>query len=183
MYPACALTYLVAMLASNEALQHVSYPTQVIGKSIKPVPVMLFGVLIAGKKYPLVKYLAILMVVVGIALFMQKDDKSKVKRDDPLPNHPYALLGFGEILLLVSLAMDGLTGAIQDKMNGSSKPEPHSMMYNMNKWSCLYLFVAVIVTGEVIEFMIFVQRFPFVIWYMVLLSVLGSIGQVGFYSE
>jgi hypothetical protein len=25
------------MLASNEALQHVSYPTQVIGKSIKPV--------------------------------------------------------------------------------------------------------------------------------------------------
>jgi UDP-galactose transporter B1 len=53
------------MLASNEALQHVSYPTQVIGKSIKPVPVMLFGVFIAGKRYPIMKYLAILMVVLG----------------------------------------------------------------------------------------------------------------------
>lgn len=65
MYPMCALTYLCAMLASNEALQHVSYPTQVIGKSIKPVPVMVFGVLIAGKRYQLLKYVAILMVVMG----------------------------------------------------------------------------------------------------------------------
>ena len=65
MFPLCALTYLLAMLASNEALQHVSYPTQVIGKSIKPVPVMLFGVFIAGKRYPMMKYLAILMVVLG----------------------------------------------------------------------------------------------------------------------
>jgi hypothetical protein len=42
---------------------------------------------------------------------MHKEDNKK--KDDPLPNHPYALLGFGEILLLISLAMDGLTGAIQ----------------------------------------------------------------------
>ena len=61
----CALTYMAAMLASNEALQHVSYPTQVIGKSIKPVPVMIFGVLIAAKRYHVLKYLAILMVVIG----------------------------------------------------------------------------------------------------------------------
>jgi UDP-galactose transporter B1 len=65
MFPVCALTYLAAMLASNEALQHVSYPTQVLGKSIKPVPVMLFGVLIARKRYHLMKYLGIFMVVLG----------------------------------------------------------------------------------------------------------------------
>ena len=65
MYPACAITYVLAMLASNSALQFVSYPTQVIGKSIKPVPVLIFGVLFAGKRYPLLKYLAILMVVLG----------------------------------------------------------------------------------------------------------------------
>ena len=59
--------------------------------------------------------------------------------DDPLPNHPYALLGFGESLLIVSLAMDGLTGAIQDKMNLGHKTNPHFMMYNMNLWSCLWL--------------------------------------------
>lgn len=66
MYPAVAFTYLCAMLSSNEALQHVSYPTQVLGKSIKPVPVMLLGVIIARKRYHYAKYMAILLIVVGI---------------------------------------------------------------------------------------------------------------------
>lgn len=70
---------------------------------------------------------------------MHKDKAKKI--DDPLPNHPYALIGFGEALLLISLAMDGLTGAIQDKMNANHRTDSHTMMYNMNKWSCIYLFV------------------------------------------
>lgn len=109
---------------------------------------------------------------------MFKDQKQKVPLDDPLPNHPYALLGFGECLLLVSLAMDGLTGAIQDKMNLSHKTNPHFMMYNMNLWSCLWLFLVVIVTGEIFEFIIFAKRFPFVLGLLLILSVLASIGQV-----
>lgn len=177
MHAFCSLSYFGAMFASNEALQHVSYPTQVLGKSIKPVPVMLLGVLIARKKYKLLKYVGVLLIVFGTVLFMFKDQKQKVPLDDPLPNHPYALLGFGECLLLVSLAMDGLTGAIQDKMNLSHKTNPHFMMYNMNLWSCLWLFLVVIVTGEIFEFIIFAKRFPFVLGLLLILSVLASIGQ------
>ena len=66
MHAFCSLTYLGAMLASNEALQHVAYPTQVLGKSIKPVPVMFLGVLIARKKYKLLKYIGVLLIVLGI---------------------------------------------------------------------------------------------------------------------
>lgn len=44
-----SLTYLLAMVCSNMALQFVSYPTQVIAKSGKPIPVMILGVLL-GKK-------------------------------------------------------------------------------------------------------------------------------------
>lgn len=178
LYPVCALTYLGAMLASNEALQHVSYPTQVLGKSIKPVPVMIFGVLIAHKRYHKAKYLAVLMIVLGIVLFMYKDKKTK-PLDDPIPNHPFALIGFGELLLIVSLAMDGLTGAIQDKINGSHhRTNPHTMMYFMNIWSCFYLFFTIILTGEIFEFAIFLQKFPNVIVKLILLSILGCIGQV-----
>lgn len=181
LYPVCALTYLGAMLASNEALQHVSYPTQVLGKSIKPVPVMIFGVLMAQKRYHKAKYLAVLMIVFGIVLFMYKDKQSK-HQDDPLPNHPFALIGFGELLLIVSLAMDGLTGAIQDKINGSHhRINPHTMMYFMNIWSCFYLFFTIILTGEIFEFAIFIQKFPSVILKLIFLSVLGCIGQVCFH--
>jgi len=48
-YVMSALTYLLAMVCSNMALQFVSYPTQVIGKAGKPIPVMILGVLL-GKR-------------------------------------------------------------------------------------------------------------------------------------
>ena len=37
------VSQVAAMAASNEALRYVSYPTQVLGKSCKMVPVMLMG--------------------------------------------------------------------------------------------------------------------------------------------
>ena len=42
-YALSAFTYLTAMVSSNKALLWVNYPTQVIGKSCKPIPVMLLG--------------------------------------------------------------------------------------------------------------------------------------------
>lgn len=48
-YAISALTYLLAMVCSNMALQFVSYPTQVVGKAGKPIPVMILGVLLGNK--------------------------------------------------------------------------------------------------------------------------------------
>ena len=39
---------------------------------------------------------------------------------------------------------------------------------------------AIIVTGELFEFILFLQKYSYVTWYLILLSVLGSIGQVRF---
>lgn len=44
----CGVTYVGAMLASNASLKWVNYPTQVLGKSCKPIPVMILGVFLAG---------------------------------------------------------------------------------------------------------------------------------------
>jgi len=52
-YALSALTYLLAMVCSNMALQFVSYPTQVIGKAGKPIPVMILGVLLGKRVYNL----------------------------------------------------------------------------------------------------------------------------------
>jgi hypothetical protein len=59
--------------ATHLLLSDVSYPTQVIGKSNKPVPVMLFGVFIARKRYPIIKYLAILMVLINLFWLISKE--------------------------------------------------------------------------------------------------------------
>lgn len=49
-YITSATTYLLAMVCSIMALQWVSYPTQVVGKSCKPIPVMLLGVVLGRKR-------------------------------------------------------------------------------------------------------------------------------------
>lgn len=168
-YSSSALTYLLAMVCSNMALQWVNYPTQFVGKSCKPIPVMILGVLLGRKHYALKKYLFVLLIVIGVALFMYKDGK-KVDSDN-------SGLGFGEVLLLLSLTMDGLTGAIQERMRAEHKTKSSHMMLNMNLWSVLFLGVAVVFTGEVFSFLSFVQRHPSILWQLVTFSVASALGQ------
>lgn len=76
-YSVSGLLYFLAMICSNMALQFISYPTQVIAKSCKPIPVMIFGVLLGKKSYPVRKYFFVGMVVIGVIMFMYKDKKEE----------------------------------------------------------------------------------------------------------
>lgn len=77
-----------------------------VGKAAKPIPVMILGVLIGHKSYPMKKYLFVLLIVFGIVMFMYKDQGKKTMDES-------SRIGIGEILLFLSLTMDGLTGAVQ----------------------------------------------------------------------
>lgn len=63
---------------------------QVLAKSCKPIPVLVFGAVFAGKKYSWRKYVFILMIVVGVAMFLYKDKKTTTERQ----------IGIGELLLV-----------------------------------------------------------------------------------
>lgn len=167
-YSSSALTYLLAMVCSNMALQWVNYPTQVVAKSGKPIPVMILGVLIGKKNYPLRKYVFVLLIVVGVAIFMFKDGKS---------SDGDSTLGFGELLLILSLIMDGLTGAIQERMRSEYQSKSGHMMLSMNFWSSIYLGVAILITGEAVMFASFVQRHPNVVWQLLTISIASALGQ------
>ncbi|XP_023236209.1 solute carrier family 35 member B1-like [Centruroides sculpturatus] len=170
-YASCAFSYLGAMVASNMALQHINYPTQVVGKSCKPIPVMILGVLIGRKQYPLVKYLFVLMIVIGVGLFMYKDRP-------PTTIHSESLIGMGEILLLISLSLDGFTGAIQERMRSEHHTKSGHMMYSMNMWSILFSGLAVVFAGEVWMFLQFVEKYPYVLYNMLIFSVMSALGQL-----
>ncbi|UJR09108.1 hypothetical protein I4U23_013355 [Adineta vaga] len=172
MYAFASFTYLFAMLASNYALEFVSYPMQVLGKSVKPVPVMLLGVLVARKRYPLVKYLYVLLIVAGVVLFMYKKPEKATKATEA-----NAIIGIGEFLLIVSLAFDGLTGGIQDRIRDSHRVQAYHMMYSMNIWSCLWALIGVVATGEIYGLYNFLTAYPDVITKMFLLGLTGAIGQ------
>lgn len=169
LYGLCSLSYLGAMVSSNSALQYVNYPTQVLGKSCKPIPVMILGVTILRKRYPLAKYLCVLLIVSGVALFLYKPNKSSVADDH--------VFGFGEILLLVSLTLDGLTGVAQDHMRSRFQTSANYMMLNINMWSTLVLGLVVLWTGEVWDFLSFTERHPSIIYNIILFGLTSALGQ------
>jgi UDP-galactose transporter B1 len=172
-YVSIAITYLLAMVCSNMALQWVPYPTQVVGKSAKPIPVMILGVLLGKKSYPFRKYIFVLLIVVGVVLFMFKD-KGKSTQD--------VTFGLGELLLILSLIMDGLTGGVQERIRAEAKPSGQQMMKASNGWSTLFLGVALIVTGEGFKFFEFAHRQPTIIGNLLVLGMTQAIGQMFLYN-
>ena len=80
------------LMVTQEAC--VFYTEQVLGKSVKPIPVMVLGVLLAHKKYPWLKYLFVLMITTGVAMFMYKPSKAQAASETS------AVLGWGEFLLV-----------------------------------------------------------------------------------
>ncbi|XP_044762788.1 solute carrier family 35 member B1 homolog isoform X2 [Coccinella septempunctata] len=173
-YISISTTYLLAMVASNMALQWIPYPTQVVGKSAKPIPVMIFGVLLGRKSYTLRKYFFVLLIVIGMVLFMLKD-KTSSKVDNG------TTFGIGEILLILSLTMDGLTGAVQERVRAESSPSGHQMMKATNGYSSVLLLIALVVTGEALSFSSFAHRHPTIIYNLLTLGLTQAVGQLFLY--
>ncbi|TKC50584.1 hypothetical protein EI555_011517 [Monodon monoceros] len=149
LYAACSVSYLGAMVSSNSALQFVNYPTQ--------------------KKYPMAKYLCVLLIVAGVALFMYKP-----KKVVGIEEHT---VGYGELLLLLSLTLDGLTGVSQDHMRAHYQTGSNHMMLNINLWSTLLLGAGILFTGELWEFLSFAERYPTIIYNILLFGLTSALGQ------
>lgn len=169
-YFSSALTYLIGMVSSNMALQWINYPTQVVGKAAKPIPVMILGVLLGRKVYSIKKYFFVLLIVIGVVLFMYKDQKRV--------NDDTQGFGIGEVLLILSLTMDGLTGAVQERIKSEHSPTAYSMMLNTNMWSSIILSIGVVLSGELFRFVAFVSQYPEVIVFIVSLALMGALGQL-----
>lgn len=173
LYFCAGLSYVGAMVASSKSLAYIPYPTQVIGKACKPIAVLILGVLWAGKRYGWKKFCCILIIVIGVALFLYNPEKAAKAGNSE--NHT---IGFGELLLLVSLTLDGFTGAFQEKMRSESyKTTEHNMMFNMNKWSCVALLATIIFSGEYQIFYEFQNKYPNVWGYILVYSLCSAVGQ------
>ncbi|KAI0982555.1 hypothetical protein GJ496_011669 [Pomphorhynchus laevis] len=170
-YALCAFMYMSAMATSNSALKYVGYPLQVLGKSAKPVSVMLMGIVFARKRYPLYRYACVFLIVSGVAIFMHGQTKASDSSNQTSST-------FGQILILCSLTFDGLTGAIQDKMLADHKVSAYNLMFQINLWASLWSWIGAIATGEISRFIDFVIAYPLILLKMLLLSACGALGQI-----
>jgi len=170
-YITVSATFILAQFFSVHALLYVSYPTQVLAKSCKPIPVMLLGLLILGKKYTVAKYAFVTMMCVGLVLFSYNPNKAS--------GDATSMLGY--ILLGSSLLLDGVTGNLQEKLVKQYSPTSNQLMFFSNAWACLLLLIALIFTGELWEGLAFCQRHPSVYPDLVWFGLCNAIGQHAVY--
>nr|CAB3266235.1 adenosine 3'-phospho 5'-phosphosulfate transporter 2-like [Phallusia mammillata] len=88
---------------SNTSLGYLNYPTQVIFKSSKLIPVMIGGILIQGKVYKFLDFLACFTMSVGLIVFTWGDNKIS-------PNFDLT----GIILISLALICDAVIGNYQE---------------------------------------------------------------------
>jgi hypothetical protein len=76
MYLGLSLLRAVDLGMTNMAMQYINYPAKTLMKSSRVVFTMLFGVVIARKRYKLLDYVVVVLMVTGLAIFMHADANS-----------------------------------------------------------------------------------------------------------
>lgn len=130
---------------------------------------MILGVLCGRKRYTISKVIFVLVIVLGVTLFVFKDKYDHKDGEDPLR---------GNILIGISLLMDGLCGATEDRMRSAGKPAPLNFMIFMNLWSSMFLIVGIVVFGEGPKFFEFVTKHPEILKYFGIAVLVASFGQI-----
>ncbi|KAF0698469.1 Aste57867_10892 [Aphanomyces stellatus] len=113
---------------SFRALRHVSYLFKVLGKTCKPIPILLLG-LCFGKTYTTRKYSSVLLITSGAAVFFVYQSASSSSNQNI---HSIQDQLTGVFLLLVSLLCDGLAGVLEDKYIAEYKLGPFDLMFRIS---------------------------------------------------
>lgn len=129
---------------------------------------MLLGVLVGRKTYTFQKYVLVFVIVGGVVAFSYKESKNTDDKQDHL---------IGMAMIAGSLLMDGLMGALQDRMRSVSKPTSLNLMFYINAWSSLYLAILLTVTLEGWHFINFCIRHPEVLADLGVIILVGSVAQ------
>lgn len=136
-----SVVYVSAMYMSNEALQYVTYPTQALAKSCKMIPVLIGRVIISGERYGFMKYVCVLLMTIGIALFQMWGSKKK------MADEGFGGEGFGMLLLVISLVFDGISGPFQEKLKQLHLSNTQQIVVN-NFWAALLMGAVSLFKGE-----------------------------------
>ena len=178
------------------SLAHVDYLTFVLAKSCKLLPVMFLHISLFRKRYPLSKYLIVLAVTSGVALFTLYHPPSKTKSKMMKSGSGRPLYGLS--LLGVNLLFDGLTNTVQDHIFTSparyGRFSGLSMMIAQNLIATLltgaYLLIIPFVppillpaiaqdgTNELLLAIGFLRRHPRVFYDVIGFAACGALGQL-----
>ncbi|KAL9938999.1 hypothetical protein V8E36_001812 [Tilletia maclaganii] len=132
------------------SLRHISYPTMILGKSCKLVPVLLMNLLLYRRKIAGYKYAVVGLVTLGISIFMlfghEGGTAGAAKKSSSKKHAPPASSSiYGLLLLTANLLADGATNSTQDEIFSNYILSGPQMMLAMNACSVVLLTASLLV--------------------------------------
>jgi UDP-galactose transporter B1 len=164
-----SLFYSISMFGSNAALKYVSYPIQALMKSSKIISVMLISAISGTEKFSKIQYVSATVITLGIIIFNVFDSGKKGKETQT------TLIGLA--LILLSLFCDGMTGSKQNEARKKFNPASFDMMEACNKIAWILALAYALLSLELFPALAFIGKYPACISDLLILGVMGTIGQ------
>jgi len=152
-YFAISLSNVAATTCQYEALKWVSFPVQMLGKSFKMMPVMVWGILISQKRYSITDWMVAAAVTGGVTEFLMTGSIAA-----PHGKSSDSMYGLG--LLLGFLLFDGFTSTFQEKLFKEHQTSKYNQMLYINIGSAFTSLVSLLVSGGFAEAFAFCAAHP-----------------------
>uniref|UniRef100_A0A3B4AST7 Adenosine 3'-phospho 5'-phosphosulfate transporter 1 n=1 Tax=Periophthalmus magnuspinnatus TaxID=409849 RepID=A0A3B4AST7_9GOBI len=168
-YSFASLSNIMSSWCQYEALKFISFPTQVLAKASKVIPVMLMGKIVSKKSYEYWEYLTAVLISLGVSMFLLSSSTNK---------HPSTVTTFSGVIILAGyIVFDSFTSNWQDNLF-KYKMSSVQMMFGVNLFSCLFTVGSLLEQGAFFESLSFMVRHSEFAFHAVLLSVCSACGQL-----
>jgi len=174
-YMIISLSNVAATTCQYEALKYVSFPVQMLGKSFKMLPVMLWGMAISGKRHSLTDWLVAGAVTMGVTEFCMTGPTAS-------PNDKGNSI-YGMLLLVMFLACDGLTSTFQEKLFKEHNTSKYNQMFYINGGSAITSLVTVLAMGKMSYCLEFALAHGDFVYSVAILSGAAASSQFFIYSQ
>jgi adenosine 3'-phospho 5'-phosphosulfate transporter B2 len=174
-YLAISFSSTYASACQYEALRYVSFPVQMLGKSFKMGPVMIWGIVVSGKNYSITDWLIAVAVTGGVTEFLMTG---------PISSHSSAGTSTHGLMLLAGfLALDGFTSTFQEKLFKEHTTSKYNQMLYVNLGSAVISSGTLIASGRLNNAVGFATAHPAFVSDAGMLSAAAVAGQWFIYSQ
>lgn len=170
-YSFASISNIMSAWFQYEALKFVNFPTQVLAKSCKIIPVMLMGKIISRNKYEFYEYLTAILISIGMIFFLTGSaDESK--------NKTAITTLTGVFLLTLYMIFDSFTSNWQGDLFKTYSMSSIQMMCGVNLFSSLLTASSIFIQGGFLVSLQFAVDHPQFIVDCIVLSISSAIGQL-----
>lgn len=170
-YSYSSFSNIMSSWCQYEALKFVSFPTQVLAKASKVIPVMLMGKLVSRRSFEYHEYLTALMISAGVSMFV-------LTSKDAVHDKTTVTTLSGLVLLGGYLFFDAFTSNWQGELYKNYHMSPIQMMVGVNLFSVLFTTTTLLEQSGFVESLAFMTTYPTFVFHVVILSICSAVGQL-----